>query len=157
MTQTASPAEPAQPPSAEYSAIWVAYALHAVGAVGFLVGPVVGLIINYVKRDGADAGFIVSHHRWLIRTFWWSLAAYLLCMGVILVGVWPLIGDVLAELIRSGGTSPRTLSLQISWESIFASVGGAMVGGLGLVVTWIWFIYRMVRGGLLLGDAQPAP
>ncbi len=157
MPQSVSPADDPRPSSAEFSTIWVAYALHAAGAVGFFLGPLIGLIINYVKHDGGAAGFIGSHHRWLIRTFWWSLAAYLLCMGVIIAGVWPLVGDVIGELIRSGGTSPRTFSFNLRWESIFATVGAAMLGGLGLVVTWIWYVYRMVRGGLLLADERPAP
>lgn len=147
----------AQPPSGEFSTIWVAYALHAVGAVGFFLGPLVGLIINYVKRDGAEAGFIASHHRWLIRTFWWTLAAYLVCLIVILAGVWPIVSDVVRESIRSGGGTAPIVSLNISWDSIFATVGAAMLGGLGIVVAWIWYVYRLVRGGLLLADTQPAP
>ena len=39
----------------------VAYVLH-----------LVGLVINYVKRDRYDELFD-SHHSWMIRSFWWAL------------------------------------------------------------------------------------
>ena len=49
----------------------VAYVLHLVGAVAGLTS-IVGLIINYVKRDGYDEVFD-SHHAWMIRSFWWAI------------------------------------------------------------------------------------
>ncbi len=49
----------------------VAYVLHLAGAV-IGVTSIVGLIINYVKRDDYDELF-VSHHAWMIRSFWWAL------------------------------------------------------------------------------------
>lgn len=157
MAQTAGPVDDVQPPAAELSTIWVAYALHAAGAAGFFPGPVIGVIVNYVRCDDADTGLIASHHRWLIRSFWWILAACLLCTGVIVAGLWPLVGELARELIRSGGTSPQTISLDIRWQSVFATVGATTAGGLGFVVAWIWYVYRIVRGGLLLAQGRPAP
>jgi uncharacterized membrane protein len=49
----------------------VAYVLHLVGAVAGLTS-IVGLVINYVKRDDYDELFD-SHHAWMIRSFWWAL------------------------------------------------------------------------------------
>lgn len=49
----------------------VSYILHLVGAVAGLTS-IIGLIINYVKRDPHDAIFD-SHHGWMIRSFWWAL------------------------------------------------------------------------------------
>jgi uncharacterized membrane protein len=146
----------AEPSSTEYSTLWVAYALHAMGAFGFVLGPLIGLVINYVRRDVAGAGFICSHHRWLIRTFWWTLAGYLVCLAVILAGVWPIVGDVVREAIRTGGDA-HEFSFDIAWDSIFATVGAAMAGGLGILAVWIWNWYRMLRGGFLLADRSPAP
>jgi uncharacterized membrane protein len=145
-----------EPSSTEYSAIWVAYALQATGALGFVFGPLIGLIINYVRRDAADAGFIASHHRWLIRTFWWTALGYLACLAVIVAGAWPIVGELVREAIRAGGHL-REFSFSIAWESIFATVGAAMLGGLGMLVVWVWNIYRILRGGFLLADRQPTP
>jgi uncharacterized membrane protein len=145
-----------EPSSTEYSAIWVAYALQATGALGFVFGPLIGLVINYVRRDAADAGFIASHHRWLIRTFWWTALGYLACLVVIVAGAWPIVGELVREAIRAGGQL-REFSFSIAWESIFATVGAAMLGGLGMLAVWVWNIYRILRGGFLLADRQPTP
>ena len=145
-----------EPSSTEYSTIWVAYALHVTGALGFLLGPLVGLIINYARRDADGVGFIGSHHRWLIRTVWWTMLWYLLCLVVIVAGAWPIIGSILDEALRSGGQAQQ-FAFGIAWESIFATVGAAMAGGLGIVVVWIWNLYRVVRGAFRLADRSPAP
>ena len=38
------------------------------------VTAIVGIIINYVKRDDAVGTLYESHFDWQIRTFWWGLA-----------------------------------------------------------------------------------
>jgi len=35
---------------------------------------IVAIIFAYVKRDDAQGTWVASHVRWLIRTFWFSLA-----------------------------------------------------------------------------------
>jgi uncharacterized membrane protein len=90
----------------------VVYALHAVslviGAFGaatvigaFLFGwpSIIGVIINYVKRDEARGTFLESHFRWQIRTFWyallWAVVAFLVSLPlmVVLIGflTWPVL------------------------------------------------------------------
>jgi len=49
----------------------VGYVLHLIGSVAALPS-VIGLILNYVKRNDSDA-LLGSHHAWMIRTFWWAL------------------------------------------------------------------------------------
>lgn len=146
----------AEPSSTEYSVAWVAYALQATGVFGFLLGPLVGLVISYVRRDAAGAGYLASHHRWLIRTVWWTALGYLACLVVIFLGAWPIISEIFREAIRTGGRA-QEFSFGLAWHSIFATVGGAMLGGLGIVVVWIWNLYRIMRGGFLLADRSPAP
>lgn len=146
----------AEPSSTEYSAAWVAYALQATGVFGFVLGPLIGLLISYVRRDAAGAGFIASHHRWLIRTFWWTLAWYLLCLAVIIGGAWPIISEVIREAIRTGGHA-HEFSFGIAREAIFATVGAAMAGGLGIVVVWVWNLYRIMRGGFRLAGRSAVP
>jgi uncharacterized membrane protein len=51
--------------------VLVSYVLHLVGAVAGITS-IVGLVINYVKRDRYDELFD-SHHAWMIRSFWWAL------------------------------------------------------------------------------------
>ena len=50
----------------------VVYALQALSFF-FGITALVGLIINYVKRDDAAGTVFESHFDWQIRTFWWGL------------------------------------------------------------------------------------
>jgi uncharacterized membrane protein len=46
-----------------------AYILHLIGSVTGLLS-IAALVLNYVRSNQyAEA----SHHRWMIRTFWWTL------------------------------------------------------------------------------------
>ncbi len=84
----------------------LAYALFGGGAVaalvssGFpLIAPLMGLlgiagvVVCYVKRGAAQATWVASHFRWLIRTFWYSLLwaacgwMVLIVLGLILIGI----------------------------------------------------------------------
>ena len=60
----------------------VVYALQAL-SFAFGVSALVGLIINYVKRDDAIGTLYESHFDWQIRTFWWGVLWG--CLGFILI------------------------------------------------------------------------
>ena len=49
--------------------------IYALQAFSFLTGLtlLIGVIINYVKRDDVQGTWLASHFRWQIRTFWFSL------------------------------------------------------------------------------------
>lgn len=148
---------PLTPPTKAFTAAWIAYFLFALSV--FLWWPsLLGLVVCYSKRGDPDGGFIDSHHRWLIRTFWYAALANLACIGLMLVGLWPILSNVLHQVARHGDWGGETgLSIDIDWSSILSTVGGAAAGGFGFVIVWIWFVYRVVRGMLTLGDARPMP
>lgn len=54
-------------------------------ALSIFVGitAIVGVVINYVKKDDAAGTLYESHFTWQIRTFWWGLAWSLL--GFVLI------------------------------------------------------------------------
>ena len=93
----------------------VAYALHLFGAIA-AIPSIVGLIINYVKRDGYDELFD-SHHAWMIRSFWWAILWCVLGLVTFIIGV------------------------------------GVVI----LVLAWLWYIYRHVRGLIALINGNPMP
>lgn len=66
---------PAASPTPERSLVVVTHAVYALQAVGLLVPItfIVGVVINYIKRDDAAGSFLASHFRWQIRTFWFGL------------------------------------------------------------------------------------
>lgn len=147
----------AVPPTREFTAAWLAYALFAVGV--FLWWPaLVGVIVCLAKRGAAEAAFIDTHYRWLVRTFGWSLLGYTLCLGIIVSAAWPLARDVFVAYQQSGGDwSAAGTTIQLEWESIFLTAGLALAGALGLICVWFWYIYRVVRGAFRLGAAMPVP
>jgi uncharacterized membrane protein len=49
----------------------VAYILHLIGSVTGLLS-IGALILNYVRRNEYADG-LASHHRYMIRTFWWTV------------------------------------------------------------------------------------
>jgi uncharacterized membrane protein len=151
---SAAAAAPTVPPTSSFTAAWVAYAFFIAGI--FLWWPaLLGLIVCYSKRGEPD--FLATHHRWLIRTFWWSLVAHVAGFGVLLVGIWPLVSSAVRSVTQAGGQWEMERTLSIDWSALFATAGGTVVG-LGIILcTWLWFIYRIVRGGIRLADAQPVP
>ena len=50
----------------------VFYVLHLFGAV-LALPSILALVLNYVLRKDVSPE-VRSHHDWMIRTFWWSLA-----------------------------------------------------------------------------------
>ena len=62
--------------------------VYALQAVGFFVGIswIVGVVINYVKKEDVAGTWLESHFRWQIRTFWFGL-------------LWGVIGGLLAIIV----------------------------------------------------------
>lgn len=130
---------------------WVAYALHAIGYLLPVIWPaLIGLVINYVKRGAAPGSYVDSHHGWLIRTFWYGLLWYALCLAALLASAWPWVKAVLL----SASASERIV---IEWGAIFSSFGAVALGGTGLLITWCWLLYRVIRGMIRLADARAMP
>ncbi|MBN1239598.1 MAG: hypothetical protein JXB36_13925 [Gammaproteobacteria bacterium] len=70
-----------------------AYVLHLVGSVTALPS-IVALVLNYLKREDSGAQ-LNTHHRYMIRTFWWALAWVVIgwITTVVLIG-WVVLGLV---------------------------------------------------------------
>jgi uncharacterized membrane protein len=62
--------------------------VYVLQALSFFFGltAIVGVVINYVKKDDAAGTLYESHFDWQIRTFWWGL-------------LWAVIGFVLAFVL----------------------------------------------------------
>ena len=50
-------------------AVYILYALSWITGVTAIVG----IVINYIKREDAQGTLYESHFTWQIRTFWWGL------------------------------------------------------------------------------------
>ena len=133
MTDSATPIEAPATPLAEEDKVVpaVVYGLYLLGFTNGLTF-IVGLIVAYVNRDTAGP-INESHYTFAIRTFWLSIA-------------WFLIG---ALLLAFG--IPLSLLL-IGIPMMIA--GGAIIGAVSL-----WFVTRCVVGiyYLVRGEAYPRP
>lgn len=111
------------------SAKSLATVVYALQAASLLVGitAIVGVVINYMKRDEARGTWVESHFDWQIETFWKSLWWTL---GLVVLGVLVL---VVTE---------------------FASLPLILLYAAALAVA-LWYIYRLVRGALALYDERP--
>lgn len=63
----------AEPSESERSTLLVAYILYGVTPFTGGLAAVAGVIINHLKINDTGNEFLRSHHRWLLRTFWYSL------------------------------------------------------------------------------------
>lgn len=65
--------------------------VYALQAAAFLFGitAIVGVVINYVKKDGVKGTWLESHFKWQIRTFWWSFLGFVIgfILSFIFIGI----------------------------------------------------------------------
>ena len=123
-------------PNNSKSLTFILYILYIVAIFSAGILAVVALIINYVKLDSVRGTIFESHFRWQIRTFWWYL-------------IWTIIAFI------------PFLFLFFTIDNVNAFTGVA-IGGLVfciavLFVSWIWIVYREIRGIIALNDNQPVP
>ena len=123
-------------PNNSKSLTFILYILYIVAIFSAGILAVVALIINYVKLDSVRGTIFESHFRWQIRTFWWYL-------------IWTIIAFI------------PFLFLFFTIDNVNAFTGVA-IGGLVfciavLFVSWIWIVYRAIRGIIALNDNQSVP
>lgn len=70
---------------AERGVLLVTYILH--GLCFTVITAIIALTINYIKIRDTQSAFIRSHHRWLLRTFWWGLFWAVLCFASSFIGI----------------------------------------------------------------------
>ncbi|MEN6670541.1 hypothetical protein AAJP47_09215 [Psychrobacter sp. B38] len=102
---------------------------------------IVPIVMNYVKRHDADGSWISTHFDWQIKTFWYSIVWFIL--GIILIAF--ALGGVGVSVLADSGN---------------VAIGSILLAGLGLIImtfTFIWHLYRVVRGWIALTDNRPVP
>ena len=102
---------------------------------------IVPIFMNYAKRRDADNTWLATHFDWQIKTFWYSIVFFVI--GVLII----------------------TFSLGGFGVSMFAdsnniAIGSVLLASLGFIImgfTFIWHLYRIVRGWIALADGRPVP
>lgn len=132
------------PSSRDFTWVGAVYGLYAAGLL-MLWPALIGVVVAYAKRHDV-LPLLSSHYRWLIKTYWWWFAGWVLIIGVMLAVIVPNAFEIDAAV-----RSQRYFN--IPWELL----GAAVFGGLALMIVWLWVFYRIVRGAIRLSDGQPAP
>lgn len=112
-------------------ALYVLYIV-AIFSAGLLA--VIALIINYVKRGDVQGSIFESHFTWQIRTFWWYL-------------FWNIIAFVPFFFLFFTGENPDAFAGVALGASAFCV---AVIG-----LSWIWIVYRAIKGLIRVNDNQP--
>lgn len=109
----------------------ILYILYMIGIFSAGILAIVALVINYVKLDSVRGTIYESHFRWQIRTFWWYL-------------IWNIIAFIPFLF----------LFFTTNNANAFAGVAiGATVFCIAIVgLSWIWILYRAIRGLMALND-----
>jgi hypothetical protein len=94
----------------------------------------------------------------MIRSVAWAALGALASVGIIAASFWPVLATVFRAAVNAQpGERAADIAFSIDPGPIFAGMGGATVGLFGLLLVWLWTLYRLVRGALLLNDGRPTP
>lgn len=114
---------------------WIVYITYAVSillpVLGFLIiiGAILAHTMEYEISRKYPQSYLLSHFKWQIKTFWFSLVGYVLGVVVAFVG-----------FVRGLGYQSST-----DIASVLFLIGIALI-----IITMIWSIYRIVRGAIKL-------
>lgn len=108
--------------------LYILYML-AIFSAGILA--VIALIINYVKLDSVRGTIYESHFKWQIRTFWWYL-------------IWNILAFVPFFFLFMTLNNPDAFTGVALAATTFCVVV--------IFISWIWIVYRMIKGLIRLND-----
>lgn len=74
--------------------------IYGLYAASLIVGVtyIVAIVVNYVKRDDVAGTWLESHFTWQIRTFWYSLLYFVLCVVFVWTFVVPIVLGIFAGI-----------------------------------------------------------
>ncbi|KGT46050.1 membrane protein [Acinetobacter sp. HR7] len=113
---------------------FILYVLYIVAIFSGGLLAVIALIINYVKRSAVRGSIFESHFTWQIRTFWWYL-------------IWNIVAFIPFLFLFFTDEDP----------DLFAGVALGATSFCLIVIglSWIWIVYRAIRGIMRLNDNLP--
>lgn len=123
-------------PNNSKSLTLILYILYIVAIFSAGILAVIALIINYVKLDSVRGTIFESHFKWQIRTFWWYL-------------IWTVLAFVPFLFLFFTGDNVNAFAGVALSATIFC--------GAVLFFSWVWIVYRAIRGIIALNDNQALP
>jgi|SRR5690554_75111 len=94
-------AAPKAIPESEKRLTFILYILHSAGIFTGIT-PIIGIIINYIKRSEITDPVIKSHFSYQIRTFWWALGLSVVSwiLMFVIIGIFMAIGVLIWFIYR---------------------------------------------------------
>ena len=123
-------------PNNSKSLTLILYILYIVAIFSAGILAIIALIINYVKLNSVRGTIFESHFRWQIRTFWWYL-------------IWNILAFVPFFFLFMTLNNPDTFAgVALAATTFCVAV---------IFISWIWIVYRAVRGLIVLNEDKPVP
>ena len=79
----------------ERNTLLIVYILHGLAVFNGLTA-IIGVIVSHIKVGEVTSDFARSHHRWLIRSFWYGLLWLVIATVLMVIGIGFLIYLVVA-------------------------------------------------------------
>ena len=118
------------------------YGLYLIAPFTSGFSTLVGVILAHLRKDGARGSFLDSHYRNLILVFWVWFAVALIAAALAFAGL----ASLLMPLLQSW---PNTLFVVYHNMLLLGLVF------LGLLITCLWYYFRLIRGLIQLLDNRP--
>ena len=118
------------------------YGLYLIAPFTSGFSTLVGVILAHLRKDGARGSFLESHYRNLILVFWVWFAVALIAAALAFAGL----ASLLMPLLQSW---PNTLFVVYHNMLLLGLVF------LGLLITCLWYYFRLIRGLIQLLDNRP--
>lgn len=110
------------------------YILYIIAIFSAGILALIALVINYVKRDSVKGSIFESHFSWQIRSFWWYL-------------IWNVIAFVpFLFLFFTADNATAFAGVAVSATVFCIAV---------IALSWLWIVYRAIKGILRVNDNQP--
>lgn len=142
-------------PVAERATAWIAYGCFALGL--FLDWPsLIGLLLSYARRTAPGTGAVRSHYAGLIEMFWTAVALGLASAALLATGLWPVLREALASDVGIDPLLDLSATTLTDWLSFRTPLSLAALGALGIVGTYLFIAYRLIRGARQLAAGRAA-
>lgn len=76
-------------PQGDRTLMHILYGLHTLAWFSLGTLAVIALIVNYIKRGDELDALYLSHHNYMIRTFWWTMLWLVLTSPLFLLFILP--------------------------------------------------------------------
>lgn len=119
----------------------ITYALYAFSFFTAGLTWIIPIVMNYMKRDEARGTWQYSHFDWQIKTFWYSI--FFVVVGWVLLS-FGFGGVLFGAFINHTGT--------VAGSTFLGLLGMAVLG-----ISYLWHLYRLVRGWIALANRRAVP